>query len=258
MESDDLKNKPLIEAILEVRWQLQERAADVKVDPHYKILVGRLFDKVRENYPYHEQLPSADIPDEITGYMVKHRFRVGRDGWPLIQVGPGILTLNDTTGYTWRDFRTKALEAVGWLFEAHPEPSELKLNGLLLRYIDAVAYDYTSNDILAFLKEKMRISFSLPESLFEGSRVQSVPTGLNWHTSFKCSDPPANVHLRLATGRKHQGPGFIWETQVQALGADVPEMPAGFGAWLDGSHEITHAWFFRLIEGDLERSFRGD
>jgi uncharacterized protein (TIGR04255 family) len=258
MEAGDLKNKPLVEAILEVRWQLKELGRDAKVDPHYKLLVGRLFDRVRESYPCHEELPSAEIPDEITGYMPKHRFRARPEGWPLIQVGPGILTLNDTEGYTWSGFRTKALEAVTWLFDAHPDPPKLVPNRLLLRYIDAVAHDYTRKDVLGFLKEKMGVAFALPSSLFEGDRVCSVPTGLNWHASFKCTQPPGSVHLRIATGQRYQEPSLIWETQVRSFGTEVPKMPGGFDVWLDASHEITHTWFFKLIEGDLERSFRGE
>jgi hypothetical protein len=37
-----LKNKPLVEAIFEIRWELQELAPGVKRDPHYKVLIGRV------------------------------------------------------------------------------------------------------------------------------------------------------------------------------------------------------------------------
>jgi len=38
MPRKPLKNKPLIEAIFEFRWELQEQTPGMKVDPHYKIL----------------------------------------------------------------------------------------------------------------------------------------------------------------------------------------------------------------------------
>jgi len=66
----NLKNKPLAEAIFELRWELQELASGMKIDPHYKIIVGRIYDKVSNEYPFHEQLPTASMPDEITGYVV--------------------------------------------------------------------------------------------------------------------------------------------------------------------------------------------
>ena len=57
MPGKDLKNKPLIEAILEVKWALTSSGPGVQIDPHYKILLGRLYYKVQEDYPEHEQLP---------------------------------------------------------------------------------------------------------------------------------------------------------------------------------------------------------
>lgn len=90
MPSKVLKNKPLVEAILEVKWALTSPTPGVQIDPHYKILLGRLYDKVCEQYPEHEQLPTATVPDEIVGHTVQHRFRYAPNDWPLIQVGPGI------------------------------------------------------------------------------------------------------------------------------------------------------------------------
>lgn len=48
-----LKNKPLVEAIFELRWELKEQESRMKIDPHYKILVGRIYDKVSNEYPFH-------------------------------------------------------------------------------------------------------------------------------------------------------------------------------------------------------------
>ena len=37
MERKILKNKPLVEAIFELRWELQEPAPGMKIDPHYNL-----------------------------------------------------------------------------------------------------------------------------------------------------------------------------------------------------------------------------
>ena len=65
MPRKPLKNKPLIEAIFEFRWELREPSPEMKVDPHYKILIGRMHDKISDEYPFHEQLPTATMSDEI-------------------------------------------------------------------------------------------------------------------------------------------------------------------------------------------------
>ena len=59
MEKIILENKPLIEAIFEVRWSLTEVMPNINVDPAYKILIGRFFDKINKDYPFHEPIDSV-------------------------------------------------------------------------------------------------------------------------------------------------------------------------------------------------------
>ena len=65
MREKELKNKPLVGAIFELRWQVKEQLRGVRGDPHYKLIIGRLYDRFKKEYPFNELLPSATIPDEI-------------------------------------------------------------------------------------------------------------------------------------------------------------------------------------------------
>lgn len=262
----DLKKKPLVEAILEIRWDLVQT---VKIegpapmllpaqDPHYRLLLGRLFDRFQAEYPEHEQLPTANMPDEFVGQMVQHRFRSAKDDWPLVQVGPGVFTLNETHRYTWTDFQQRAKEAVARLYNAHPAVAEFRIQSLVLRYIDAVEYNYKDEDAFAFLRDKMKVGISLPDSLFQTSGVHARPESFAWQATFPCKRPPGAVHVSFATGQKLDAPAILWETTVQSSGESLPAMPDGFPAWIDAAHEITDDWFFKLIEGDLERRFQGE
>lgn len=85
MSSQKLSKAPLVEAILEMRWKLVEQGPAVAIDPKYKVLVGRLYDRLEKDYPYHEPLPAASLPDEMMGYVIQHRFRPTKDQWPLLQ-----------------------------------------------------------------------------------------------------------------------------------------------------------------------------
>jgi uncharacterized protein (TIGR04255 family) len=177
----DLKNKPLVEAILEIKWRLvpavkvsgPAQMAVPALDPHYRLLLGRLYDRFQKDYPVHEQLPTANLPDEMVGQVVQHRFRVAKDDWPLVQVGPGVFTVNDTRDYTWTDFQRRAREAVGRLYDAHPAVSELRIQSLVLRYIDAVEYNYDQEDAFAFLRDKLKVTINrcLPCSKTRGSKA---------------------------------------------------------------------------------------
>jgi uncharacterized protein (TIGR04255 family) len=252
-----LKNKPLIEAIFELRWDLHEIAPGVQRDPHYKVLIGRLYDKLCSEYSFHEQLPTASVPDEIVGYVVQHRFRKGKGQWPLIQIGPGIFTVNDTEGYLWDDFEQRIVRAVTTLFAVYPEAQQkLKINMLMLRYIDAVDFPFTENNIFAFLQDNLKITVALYPKLFEDTGVESSPIGFDWNFTFRCARPQGGVHLKFVRGRRKGNDALIWQTMVQSESRDVPDnLSETLPAWLTQAHDLTDDWFFKLIEGELLRRF---
>ena len=251
----DLKNKPLVEAMVEVRWALTGTPPGPQTDPNYRLLLGRLFDRVSDDYPEYVQLPTANMPDEIVGHMVQHQFRVGREQWPLIQLGPGIMTLNSTSEYTWDDFRPRAVSAIDKLHDAHPKPTEVQFTNLFLRYIDAVEFDYNNEDVFPFLRDMLKVNASLPESLYQSAPVEPHPLQFAWQSSFRCQNPKGAVHLNFATGQKLGNAAVIWETTIQSTGEDVPSLPDAFAQWSDAAHGITDDWFFTLISGELERRF---
>lgn len=251
-----LKNKPLVEAIFELRWELQEPQPGMKLDPHYKILIGRIYDKVSAEYPFHEQLPAATMPDEIAAYIVQHRFRKEKDKWPLIQIGPGIITLNDTDSYVWEDFEKRVNSLIDTFFQTYPEAEKnLRVNSLLLRYIDAVEFDYGKNKIFDFLKEKMKISVDLHKGLFEGTGVENLPLAFALRLSFTTSKPKGAVHLGFSRGRRKESDALIWETMVQSIGDDAPKIREEIVAWVKDGHSLADDWFFKIIEGELEKRF---
>lgn len=250
-----LKNKPLVEAIFEIKWELQEIGEGIRIDPHYKILVGSLYSKLKDLYPYHEMLPSATMPDEIAGYVIQHRFRKGKNEWPLIQVGPGILTVNNTEGYLWDDFETKVTSAIHSLIELYPDPELFKINSLLLRYIDAVEFNFNADNIFGFLAENMKTNIRLCSDLFNNTEVESQPVSFDWRFSYPCKKPEGVIHLRFLRGKKENADALIWETMVQSTGVNAVQMLTRIDEWLNAAHILTDDWFFKLIEGELERRF---
>ena len=256
MTTKVLKNKPLIEAIFELRWSLQEQTKGVKIDPHYKLIIGRLYDKLNKEYFYHEQLPSASMPDEIAGYVVQHRFRKGKDDWPLIQIGPGVITVNDTEKYLWHDFEKRTNNAVSTLYEVYPDSkNNLRFNRSLLRYIDAIKFDFENEDIFGFLKDKMKIEVTLYNKLFDTSKVDSKAFGLDLRFSFALIEPKGVIHLRFVKGEHKGQRALIWETMVEALGANVPQNKSEINEWVKKAHNLTDDWFFKIIDGELLRRF---
>jgi uncharacterized protein (TIGR04255 family) len=249
---------PLVEAIIEIRWKLEEPQPGLFVDPKYKILVGRLYDRLVRDYPFHEPLPTASMPDEMLAYAVQHRFRVEAGKWPLVQVGPGIVTFNDTEGYSWDDnFERQAAQLMSTLYEIYPDAENiLKISGVQLRYIDAINFSFSNENILSFITEKLKIKLSFPDELFNNSPIKSLPSGINTLFSFPITKPMGTLLLRFANGLHNQKEALIWETVVQSKEAELLEMPAKFSEWLNSAHDLTHDMFFKLIEGPLEETFK--
>ena len=94
----------------------------------------------------------------MLNYVVQHRFRKSANGWPLVQVGPGIVTLNDTGAYVWDDFSARGKQLLQCLSEVYPDESwPLVVNNLQLRHIDAIPFDYKASNILDFIGDNLKI-----------------------------------------------------------------------------------------------------
>jgi uncharacterized protein (TIGR04255 family) len=259
MPRTELKNKPLVEAIFELRWDLPIKSGPgFASDPNYRILLGRFFERVNTEYPSHTQLALASLPDDMAPFSVQHQFRVKENGWPLVQIGPGIITANDTDGYTWTDFKRRCESIVEILFAVYPKREELKIEDVTLRYLDAIECDFESESVFRFLHDKMKINVELPGNLFKDLQVESDPSSFTWQVSFPCKSPEGALTVGFAMGQKASKPAFIWQTVIQSKGPEAPDVRERFSAWLDGAHAITADWFFKLIEGELERRFSSD
>ena len=254
MSSKNLRNKPLVEAILEARWDLSKGPGGQLHDPGLKLALGRFYDKIRGDYPYHEPLPASVIPDGLAPQIVQHRFRKAKDGWPLTQLGPGVATLNVTESYDWEDFEKRAITIIETLFDTYPPP--LEINQLMLRYINSVDVNFGDVDAASFIRDNLKIHFELPSSVFEDGTVNSAPDGLILQTTYACSKPNGKIQIKFARGQSKGRDAIIWETLVHSIDENLPDLPGAFPEWLNAAHDITESWFFKLIEGDLESQFK--
>ena len=255
MRGQTLPNAPLIEAIFELKWQLKETRPGVEEDPHYSLLIGGLYQRLRQSYPFHQKLPTALIPNEMIAGITQHRFRVGKDQWPLVQLGPGIFTVNDTERYSWTEFKQRVLEGVDGFCEVYPDKQALKIQSLILRYINAIEFNFDEQDALQFLKDQLKVNVALHAPLFEKTPVTPKPLEFDYRFSFNCIEPKGVIKLRLTRGKKRQLDALILEMIINSREDGIPELPSQLGTWLDDAHNVIEDWFFKLIEGELEKRF---
>lgn len=256
-----LPNKPLVEAIAELRWELQQVGPDQFKDPGFPLLVGALYGLLRNSYSVAEELPTAQVPDEMLPYVVRYRFRRGKNSWPLVQVGPGIATLNFTKEYDWESFLAAALEFYDKLVEAHQVRSDHvkpKFTSIVLQFINAIPADPAQMDVLHFVSSKLHTSVTLPRGITESPSIAGGVTGFQLSLAYSLGSPKGIGAIRLSTGSQNEVPSLLWHLYVQSVELDVPQERSAFKEWLEQAHTVVESWFFALIEGELEKQFGGD
>jgi hypothetical protein len=217
------------EAIFELRWALAAPAPDAgAVDPGFELLLGRLFERLRGDYPDLMNLPAAQLPATRSAWAVRHQFRSPGRSWPLVQVGPGVLTLNDAAHFDWSRLGPRVQRGVAELFEAYPtELHTLRPVALALRILDAAPLDAEQTPLLRALQDRLHTSLRLDPALFEGGHGT----------------------LALSTAREASGPLLLWQIEVSSLGDGVPEHPEAIHPWTDLAQEVLGRWMRTLQPG---------
>jgi uncharacterized protein (TIGR04255 family) len=91
--------------------------------------------------------------------------------------------------------------------------------------------------------------------LFESTEVDSAPSSFDWRFSYPCKKPEGMIHLRFVRGKRQDKDALIWETMVQSSNMKTPPAVDIIATWLTAAHDLTDDWFFKLVEGELERRF---
>lgn len=249
----NLKNKPLVEAIFELRWALKG-TPDSASDPAYDFLLGQLFALVKASFPVKHRLPAADAPENLTPFVPRIQFKRKKDGWPLLQLGPGILTVNETEGYNWEGFRTDCKFVVEKFFESCRSVGvDTKFFEITLRYIDADLLG--ESNALDYLK-KLKVNVDLPKFFLSDSRVGKDEMSAGMSFGFPLVEPKGLIRVSFGQGQKGSERAIIWETQVLARGEDVPCSPDNIVEWIDTAHGVTHDCFISLIDGELLERYK--
>ncbi len=154
MKKKELKNKPLVEALVEVQWEITEESKK-----NFGFFVAEFINKIKNEYIIHESLPTVDLPSELSNHIVKYRFRKKEDSWPVIQLGNGIGVYNVTEEYKWDQFKIEFQEMLKNIDSSRI--TEVNLSQMELKYINAFLYE--ESNVVSFLNKNMNMNFSLRE-----------------------------------------------------------------------------------------------
>ncbi len=245
-----LKNPPLVEVIFEMHWQFAPTAIGVPYKTPYRLLVESLYEALKNDYPYYESLPQAEIPELLAEGQVQHRYRKKPKGWPLVQIGPGIFTLNETEGYlSWTEFRPtlhRTLNNIESIF------SFITVDQVSLRYLNSLNI-VEGKSLTALLNEWLKIQLSLnatPDS------VETTPFEIGLQMAFRSFSPEGILYLSLGKHNVRERELLLWELGMsRRWKTGESATPATLLKWLDEAHARIEECFFRMIEGELRRQF---
>jgi uncharacterized protein (TIGR04255 family) len=245
----DLENPPLKEVVFEVKWDINKVPSGVRKDS--SVIAGVLLNKFQDNYPFYEPLEvsAAPIPEEMLSGIAMHRFRVGKDSWPLLQVGVGVFTVNDTNDgapYNWIDFKNRCVNGLSTLLDSYPVASAI--TSISIRYINSLDFNYETNNVFSFLSEKMKIGVSLPENLSTEANLTDQPLNFSLAFAYPSSKPNGVLKLLLSSGKNNNKDILIWNIDFTTSNIGLPEFPDDVEGWLEASHLNIENTFFTLIE----------
>jgi len=216
-EIPPLLNPPLIEAIFELRWEISGDPQSGRMrDPSYPMMYGRVYERLKKEFPVIEDLPSTQVHPEMNPYVVRHRMRKERNGYPLLQVGPGIATVNEAKGYSWSSFKSIILRLVESVIDLYPTQS-MPLNFIKaeVRYLNGIRFDALREGPLAFLSEKLHTKVEMDPALFELNEMDTQPNALAVNLAYGLHKPVGNLALSLNLGQIEGKPAYVVQTMVQ-------------------------------------------
>lgn len=255
-----LSNPPLQEVVFEFRWALQQSESggaagrSFPVDPYYRIAAGRFFDRVSAAFPKYETLPTWEMPDAIASYVVQHRW-APEAGAPILQLGPGVLSVNETRPreYRWEDFVEKCIWTYDVLLQSYPVP--LQPHSVGFQYINSIPFDFMRLDAFEYIGTNLNADVIATRRILPAS-VSHAPVHFQSTQSFRCSSPEGVVSIVFGSILHQQTEKRLaWHLIFESRGSALPNTIAAMSDWLGGSHAVLEEIFFNMIKGNLERAF---
>lgn len=243
-----LPNAPLQEVIFEALWEIEFDPSGNPIDPNFELAQGVFANLIKKEFPFRRRTIPQNIPINIYPKPI-HQFWKSENNWPVIQIGPGILAVNDIDeNYHWeKSFRKNIEFAVENLKKSYE--NNLKFIKLSLRYIDAIELPdlYAKKDINTFINENFNLKVN--------NNFSSIgrQTGININQVFLLQDG-SKLNFIISNGTsKNSKPSIIWQTNVY-INSDPIEIE--ILKWLDSAHEITSSIFKNTITDEFYNSFK--
>lgn len=243
-----LPNAPLQEVIFEIRWDLETVDNHQYYDPKYEMALGAFRQYLEKEFPVVKRKMHPSIPSEILPHQTLYQFWAGENEWPVIQIGPGILTVNETEDkYEWENqYLPTIKKALDKLQEAYGAWPPVK--NAMLRYIDSVDVEnYDFKYWLQFIENNFNLSL---ENQFD---IKGALKNFYIQETFGLKEA-GDLQIVLSNDQKKDrlNDVIIWQTAVQKQAYFMPDHLID---WLEEAHGYTSNLFKELLKQHFYDSF---
>ena len=246
---DITKQPPLVESIFELRWG-ETSPNNFYYDNDDKTPFLMKFGAVAATKGFKEiESINVEAPEQLP-MLVKHRFWTEKEVWPCIQVGLGILTINQTSkGYVWQNFISAIENGLNIFNDADDNRlTRIKDSGKLrLMYQDLFPLD-KSRDVLKLLKDRLNIDLNIPAELLNNSNLGEVDSlGLNFNITTK--EPVGKMIINISSVMAlPAGPSILVETVIESNLRDIASNSVeGIKIWAESAHNLQKHSYTHLM-----------
>ena len=257
-----LANAPLVEVIAEIHWELATSPDGQEFDPSWFELVSQLSPVLTELYPSVERLvpEGVSVPLELLGRVPLRRFRRAGGGWPLVQLGQGLLTVNAVPPYDgWTAISTFLDQTLQASIEKSNLFANVKPKLLKLQYRDAFTASHGLGTRDVGLIEYFPFSTAIAATALSNvGAVSPHPTKVEWAAGLP--DLGGSVVISASMGTiaqsgRHQDAlvlDLVVQGSTRAGGIDR----ASTMEWFGTAHNAAWGIFKELVPSQVMKKLR--
>lgn len=237
-----LPKAPLLEVIFEINWDVINNQDIVRS----QFLHGDLYSVLKTDYPIRENLFPTEVPFDIMKNLVMFRFRK-KSGYPLVQIGPGILTLNTTDEtYYWDKFSEEISRVTKSLSDVLPEINQTNLF-LSLTYLDFFEINDENLNLIEFINKNFNLNIN------QTFTENPITNEINLTFTYKINENNLILNLRNGIINNNEK-GLVLQTKLVSLKKKYTSVEQLI--WLNYAHEICSDIFKKIINPCFYETFK--
>ncbi|MET2985995.1 TIGR04255 family protein [Aureibaculum conchae] len=241
-----LPNSPLQEVVFELHLEEDINAKGIRTNENFDFALGLFAEKIKNDFPKRISFPKHDKIRIFPN--ISFQFWKDEGVWPVIQLGDGLLTVNDTEkNYIWSEYSYLVRDCMTKLSNSFSEP--VKIRQVSLRYIDAIEMnEMTFEQKQKFINENFKVSLDNNFKVLNGES-----SGMNITSNFKINDG-STVNFVISNGKSKQNkPAIVWQYQIFN---NIVTSFDDVNKWLDAGHDILSDLFKNSITSKFYDSFK--